>query len=181
MEKLKDELKEFHASEFAFEYEREVARKMISYMEEQKHAAFERTTRPAHFTGSALVVSPDRTKVLLMWHLKLKKWLQPGGHADGEADLRSVAAREVFEETGVEVEDLINGIFGVDWHPIPANVKEDAHEHADCAYLFLAKSWNTQKQEDEAGEVRWFLPSEALSQVEDGSVKKLLKRYFKEA
>jgi hypothetical protein len=52
---------------------------------------FERTCRPGHITGSAWVLSPDRQKVLLVHHAKLDRWLQPGGHSDGEIDIPEVA------------------------------------------------------------------------------------------
>ena len=48
---------------------------------------FERARLDGHFTGSAWVVSTDGQRVLLMHHRKLGRWLQLGGHADGDADL----------------------------------------------------------------------------------------------
>lgn len=59
------------------------------------------TFNPGHATGSAFVVNSDLDRVLLMHHRKLDKWLQPGGHADGQEDLFQVAWRETLEETGV--------------------------------------------------------------------------------
>ena len=58
--------------------------------------------RPGHLTGSAWIVSPDRRRTLLTHHRKLDRWLQLGGHADGQADLLAVAAREAKEESGLE-------------------------------------------------------------------------------
>src|ERR1700755_2970053 len=55
---------------------------------------FHRETREGHFTASAWLVSADGERALLMLHRKLGRWLQPGGHADGEADLPGVALRE---------------------------------------------------------------------------------------
>jgi hypothetical protein len=56
---------------------------------------------PGHFTGSALVTSPGRDQVLLMRHKYIGRWMQFGGHADGEADLSKVALREASEESGL--------------------------------------------------------------------------------
>src|SRR6185312_8904963 len=63
--------------------------------------AFERSNPVGHFTGSSWLVSADGARVLLMHHRKLDRWLQPGGHADGDADLARVALREAQEDTGI--------------------------------------------------------------------------------
>lgn len=178
MQKLKGELQEFQRFSEATPAEVATAARMLEYLEAHGVPAFDRTTRPAHFTGSALVISPDSTQVLLLWHKKLQGWLQPGGHADGDADLSRVALREVQEETGVEADLLHPGIYGVDWHPIPANPKESAHEHADCMFLVKARDWQITVQEDEAEKVKWFTPADALSNAKDVSVQKVIRRYF---
>ncbi|HVJ65369.1 MAG TPA: NUDIX hydrolase [Bdellovibrionota bacterium] len=180
MEKLKGQLSEFQRAPGASSEERDVAARMLAYLDTKGEQAFYRTQRPAHFTGSAFVISPDGKKVLLMRHKKLAKWLQPGGHADGDADLGRVAVRETLEETGVEVESADAQLFGVDWHPIPSTPKEDAHEHADCVYLLQARTWQLVRQEEEADSVGWFDAREALALSEDGSVRRLIARYFKE-
>ena len=61
----------------------------------------DRRCRPGHLTGSALVVDPSDRRILVLFHTKLQRWLQPGGHADGDADLARVALREAAEETGI--------------------------------------------------------------------------------
>ena len=48
---------------------------------------FERSCRDGHVTGSAWILSHDRTQFLLTHHKKLGRWLQLGGHAAGEHDL----------------------------------------------------------------------------------------------
>jgi 8-oxo-dGTP pyrophosphatase MutT (NUDIX family) len=85
-------------------------------------AVFERGHAPGHFTGSAWLISADGGRVLLMHHRKLGRWLQPGGHADGDADLARVALREAREETGVEGLRVEGGIFDLDRHRIAAHV-----------------------------------------------------------
>ena len=61
-----------------------------------------RENETAHLTASAWVVSPDRKQVLMAYHNIYHSWAWLGGHADGDADLCSVAVREVKEESGIE-------------------------------------------------------------------------------
>src|SRR5688572_26513021 len=61
----------------------------------------ERTLVSGHCTGSAWLVSADGERVLLTHHRKLQRWLQLGGHADGDTDLAAVALREAQEESGL--------------------------------------------------------------------------------
>lgn len=100
--------------------------------------AFERSCPPGHFTGSAWVVSADGMNVLLTHHRKLGLWLQPGGHADGDTDLRRVALREAEEETGLHGLRIEPGIFDIDRHRIPARPNEPEHWHYDVRYVVRA-------------------------------------------
>ena len=86
--------------------------------------AFERTLAIGHFTGSAWLVSGDGARVLLTHHRKLGRWLQLGGHADGDTDLRRVALREAEEESGLHGLAVESGIFDLDRHRIPARGDE---------------------------------------------------------
>lgn len=100
--------------------------------------AFERSNLAGHFTGSAWVVSADGRRTLLMHHRKRGRWLQPGGHADGDMDLARVALREAREETGVAELVLDGDIFDIDRHHIPARGNEPAHWHHDVRYVVRA-------------------------------------------
>lgn len=99
---------------------------------------FHRETLAGHFTGSAWLVSADGERALLMLHRKLGRWLQPGGHADGEADLAGVALREAEEETGLTALEVLPGIFDIDRHLIPARGAEPAHWHYDVRHVVRA-------------------------------------------
>lgn len=96
---------------------------------------FERPSREGHFTGSAFVVSRDSERALLLHHGKLRRWLQPGGHADGEPALAKVALREAEEETGLAGLVVEADIFDLDRHVIPARGAEPAHWHWDVRYV----------------------------------------------
>jgi 8-oxo-dGTP pyrophosphatase MutT (NUDIX family) len=105
----------------------------------QSHpSVFERRHMQGHFTGSAWLVSADGVWVLLMHHRKLDRWLQPGGHADGDTDLARVALREAQEETGVIDLRVEGGIFDIDRHRIPARANEPEHWHYDVRYVVRA-------------------------------------------
>ena len=98
-----------------------------------------RTCVPGHLTGSAWIVSPDRTRVLLTHHRKLDKWLQLGGHADGDPDLLAVAWREAREESGLaNVRVAAPEIFDLDRHWIPERKHEPGHFHYDLRFVFEA-------------------------------------------
>ena len=119
---------------------------------------FHRHLWPAHVTGSAWVVSPDRRHVLMMHHRKHDQWFQPGGHADGDADILRVALRETVEETGLEsgqVRLLSSDVFDVDIHTIPAIGDEPQHEHIDIRFLVEIDDGLEVPGNDESHDVIW--------------------------
>lgn len=101
-------------------------------------ALFERSHPPGHFTGSAWLVSADGERVLLTHHRKLGRWLQLGGHADGDADLAQVALREAEEESGLVDLVVDAAIFDLDRHAIPARGSEPGHWHYDVRFVVRA-------------------------------------------
>jgi len=98
-----------------------------------------RTCVPGHLTGSAWIVDATATKTLLTHHRKLDKWLQLGGHADGDPDLLAVALREALEESGLTRLRVVSAaVFDVDRHLIPARKSEPAHYHYDLRFRIEA-------------------------------------------
>ncbi len=95
---------------------------------------FERDLWEGHITGSAWLVSRDRQRVLLTHHKKLGRWLQLGGHSDGDPDPLRVAMTEAKEESGLDVEPLFAKIFDLDVHEIPARRDDPAHLHYDVRF-----------------------------------------------
>ncbi|GAB2500970.1 NUDIX hydrolase [Arenimonas alkanexedens] len=98
-------------------------------------SVFERARLAGHFTGSAWVISGDGLRVLLMHHRKLDRWLQLGGHADGDADLPRVALREAQEESGLLALTVDPVILDLDRHLIPARGTEPEHWHYDVRFV----------------------------------------------
>jgi 8-oxo-dGTP pyrophosphatase MutT (NUDIX family) len=121
---------------------------------------FDRRIADGHLTGSAFVLDAAGLRVLLLYHRKLRRWLQPGGHADaGERTGESVALREAREETGLRGLTLHPAAprpLDVDVHAIPARPGEPAHEHLDLRYLVLADEGVLTPARAEARIVKWF-------------------------
>ncbi|MCS4280298.1 8-oxo-dGTP pyrophosphatase MutT (NUDIX family) [Stenotrophomonas rhizophila] len=100
---------------------------------------FLRERLAGHFTGSAWLVSADGQRVLLTHHRKLDRWLQLGGHADGERDLAQVALKEAEEESGLTALVLEDGeLFDIDKHWIPERTDVPGHWHYDARYVVRA-------------------------------------------
>ena len=115
---------------------------------------------PGHITASAWVCSPDGSRCVLLHHGKLDKWLQPGGHVDGEARPWLAAQREVEEETGLRELELFRcGVeivpLDLDVHVIPARRSEPAHEHHDVRFLLRAPADAPLVLSAESNELRW--------------------------
>ena len=100
---------------------------------------FHRSCRVGHITGSAWIVDTAGERVLLAHHRKIGRWLQPGGHSDGDPDTLTVALREAREESGLDVRALDDAIFDIDVHRIPARDREPAHLHFDVRFLVQAE------------------------------------------
>ena len=96
---------------------------------------------PGHITASAVVLSADRARFLLVYHRKLARWLQPGGHVEpGDSDVTDTARREVLEETGVVLGTAgYPPLVGVDVHEIPAHGEEPFHLHHDLTFGFTVR------------------------------------------
>ncbi len=132
---------------------------------------------PGHFTASAFVLSPDGQAILLIFHEKFRRWLQPGGHVEPQdVDLLAAALREVEEETGLsEVEVLGDGWFDLDVHDIPARKTEPAHQHFDVRVLLKARTLEFAAGSD-ALAARW-VPLAAAHEVEtDESVLRAVRK-----
>lgn len=117
---------------------------------------FERTCfEDGHVTGSAWIVSPQRQRALLTHHRKLEKWLQLGGHSDGDANTLRVAQREAEEESGLIVKPIRDFVFDIDIHTIPARGCDPEHKHYDVRFLFEADDRAPLTISDESNDLRW--------------------------
>ena len=143
----------------------------------QHEDCFERSCVEGHITGSAWVTSRDGSRVVLVHHGKLDRWLQPGGHADGDREIHEVALREAREETGLTRLKLASTEpVDIDVHPIPARGDEPAHLHHDLRYLVYADPEEAPRVSDESHDVRWFGLEEAFAISGESNLRRLARR-----
>jgi len=139
-----------------YEEERNYAARFIELL--QHPHAYHRDHLPGHITGSSWIVNNDGTKVLLVQHTVLRKWLQPGGHADGDENILAVAIREANEETGLtNLTQVGPGFLDIDIHSIPArkDLSFPQHDHYDVRFLFQADDAQELKISHESTDLRW--------------------------
>ncbi len=140
---------------------------------------FERHHPPGHFTGSAWLVSADGRRVLLTHHRKLRRWLQLGGHADGDQDLARVALREAEEESGLTGLCVEPAIFDLDRHLIPARGGEPAHWHYDVRYVVRAGADEAFAVSEESLALAWRRIDELLVAPDtDESLRRMAARWL---
>ena len=123
-----------------------------------------------HFSASAFVVNKERTKMVVVYHIINDGWIYPGGHADGEEDLLSVAVREVEEETGLKVKVLDENIYAIQTAPVKGHIKRgkyvSAHLHFDVLYIMEADDKiPLVYREDESKGVKWISFEEATNET----------------
>lgn len=156
--------------------ERAVAERFTAFVAAHPDC-FERTCAPGHVTGSAWLVSHDRARFLLTHHRKLGRWLQVGGHSDGDPDTAAVALREAAEESGIPGLALaMPEPLDLDAHVIPARGAEPAHVHYDVRFLVVAPPDATIAISEESLDLRWFPSDAPLAVASDESVARLLRK-----
>jgi 8-oxo-dGTP pyrophosphatase MutT (NUDIX family) len=141
---------------------REASRRRVLDFCRRHGDALHRSCRPGHLTASGFVVDPDAGKVLLIRHRKLDRWLQPGGHADGDGLLGRVAYREIVEETGLDAPVVLKPAFDIDIHAIPARGSDPEHLHLDLRFVAVASSAAVLSPNHETRGARWLTPGDGL-------------------
>ena len=116
--------------------------------------ALHRSCRSGHLTGSALVVDPAGERVVVLHHRKLGRWLQPGGHCDGDANLAAVALREAREETGIDHLRVLPVAVDLDVHEV-SPPDDGPHLHLDVRYLVQAPPGAEPRGNHESNDIRW--------------------------
>lgn len=142
----------------------------LQFFVEDNEDCFSRGNLKGHITGSAFVVSEDMDEIVLTHHKKLGKWLQLGGHADGNPNIQIVAETETREESGlydIKTISLISNTnhiipFDFDVHYIPPHKETPEHFHYDLRYLIVSEDRQLTIS-DESNDLKWFRLDDAKS------------------
>ncbi len=150
--------------------------RLVAFVAEQPDA-FERSLQTGHVTASAWIVDPSRTHALLAHHRKLGKWLQLGGHVDGDPDVRGAALREAREESGLtSLRFAADAIYDLDIHAIPARPGEPAHDHYDVRFALEADPAEPLVVNQESNALAWVALDDLPAYGADESVLRLARK-----
>lgn len=136
---------------------------------------------PGHLTASAMVLSPDKQKILLIYHSAFQAWIQPGGHLDPtDRTPLEAAKRELSEECLLnDVAPLLDfpSLLQVDIHDVPPNpIKgQPAHQHYDLRFVFVSKTWSIEAASD-AKAAEWVAFEDFDLSKSDASVAESVRR-----
>ena len=164
----------------AFSAEDAVVERFVGFVTAHEDCLL-RSCVPGHLTASAWILSSDHRRFLLTHHRKLGRWLQLGGHVDGEPEVHRAALREAREESGIEVFDLIghrgeNVPLDLDVHRIPALGEEPAHLHYDVRFLLVSEPGQLGRSSAESLELRWFESGDLASVPYEESLDRMARK-----
>ena len=162
------------------EQENAHSRPLLVEFAEQHPDCCERTLTPGHFTGSCWLVSKDGQRVLLTHHKKLERWLQLGGHADGDSDLAQVALREAEEESGLTDLVVEPQIFDLERHAIPARGSDPEHYHHDVRFVVQATGSEEFVVSDESHAPAWRVIEELVDDADaEESIRRMARKWLR--
>ena len=140
--------------------------RVLGLLVEHGETLADRTTAPGHLTGSALVVDATGERVVVLLHTKLRRWLQPGGHADGDHELAGVALKEASEETGIVGLRVLVPAVDLDVHEVDHGDALGAHLHLDLRFVVVAPADAVIVGNHESTDLRW-VDSDELAELAD--------------
>jgi 8-oxo-dGTP pyrophosphatase MutT (NUDIX family) len=165
-----------HGSRAEDKHEAAMAAATIAFVESHADCLL-RSCVPGHLTGSAWILDPTRTRTLLTHHRKLEKWLQLGGHADGDPNLLAVALREAAEESGLtRLRVVATEIFDVDRHWIPERKGEPAHYHYDLRFVIEADPAEPLVVTNESKELAWVNVADVTALNSEESMARMVRK-----
>lgn len=141
--------------------------------------AYRRERLAGHFTASSWLVSGDGRRTLLTHHRKLGRWLQLGGHADGDGDLARVALKEAEEESGLSGLTVEPDIYDLDRHWIPEHKGVPGHWHYDVRFVVYAGDSEDFAISDESLDLAWRdIAALAADTDADESLRRMARRWL---
>lgn len=150
---LLDQLTKY--KEKSLQEDQKIADRFIEFVKEYKDC-FERTLKVGHLTGSSLLLNEEENACLFTLHKKLNKWLQLGGHADGEVNLLQVSIKEAQEESGIlDIIPLSEEIFDLDIHTFPKTSLTQEHLHYDVRFVLKVSKITAYTVSDESIDLKW--------------------------
>jgi 8-oxo-dGTP pyrophosphatase MutT (NUDIX family) len=140
---------------------------------------YRRERLEGHFTASAWLVGADGRRALLTHHRKLDRWLQPGGHADGDRDLARAALREAEEESGLVDLVVETELFDLDRHWIPERGAEPGHWHYDARFVVRATGSEAFVVGEESHDLAWRdIEAIANDPASDESLRRMARKWL---
>ncbi len=160
-----------------FPEEKETVRSVISFLDNHKDC-FDRHNWKGHFTGSAWILDRKKSAVLMTHHRQLDRWLQLGGHAEGNPDLLEVALTEAQEESGLQNFNLLSReIFDLDIHPIQKHGENPSHFHYDIRFIMETRHGPEDIIiSDESHDVAWVPLDNILTLNPEPAMRRMLEK-----
>lgn len=144
-----------------------------------------------HMSSTGFVVNKDHTKVLMAFHNIYQSYSWTGGHNDGDPDFKSVAEKEVLEETGLSTVQRISQLISLDDLPVETHIKKGVevkeHRHFNLTYLFEAdENDKISIKEDENSALKWinfdeieqWVDEEIMVPVYQKIIERIQKRFY---
>lgn len=166
--------------------EGDVTRRFVRFVERHDDCLL-RSCVSGHVTTSAWILSPDADAALLTHHRKLGRWLQLGGHVDGDARIEQACLREAREESGMQRFTMVPWSgdelvpLDLDVHQIPARTDADgrvepAHLHWDVRFLLRAAPGQRLQISAESNRLEWVDVDRLHEHTDEESVLRLHRK-----
>ncbi|MCA8981390.1 MAG: NUDIX hydrolase [Planctomycetes bacterium] len=152
--------------------------RMLAFIDAHPNDAHLRSCLEGHLTASCLLLDHAGERALLTHHRKLRRWLQLGGHCDGDANLAHAAWCEATEESGIDGIEIEPEPVDLDIHVIPARPGEPEHLHLDSRFIARAPAGAREVVSSESIELAWVSPADLARLETDNSVRRLFEIAF---